>query len=417
MRNKLPFVLFVLLLTSFLLVEHLDRPGLSAAMLQIEGKAKVDPALRAFVADYETFLGQQLEAEGVPGAAVAIIKDESLVLLRGYGQRSLAGQDSVDIHTVFRVASLSKGFTGVLAGMLVEEGKLAWDEPVLTRLPDLQLRPEANAGELELRHLLSHTSGLPRHTYSNLLNMGMAFSAILARLPQVKPTHPIGTYHNYQNVIFSLAGNMMEQASGQAFPDLLQGHIFNPLGMGDASATYDAMLATENVALPHQRGKDGYLPARVEPKYYEVIPAAGVNASIADMAQWLHLLLGNRPGIASPALLDQVFEPFVEIPTNDRVLRNWQNLQAAHYAMGWRILQLPGIELVQHSGFVNGYRCEIAFSREEKIGIVILANAPSASVGYGIQAFFEQYLARMKPEEGQAGGISRASAAPSISPK
>jgi beta-lactamase class C len=390
MKNKLPFVIFVLLLASFLLVGHLERPALSAALVQAE-EPVADAALQAFVADYEAFVRQQLEAEGVPGAAVAIIKDESLLLLRGYGVRSVSSMDSVDIHTVFRLASLSKGFTGILAGVLAEEGKLRWDEPVLDRLPGLRLHPEAQAERWQLRHLLSHTTGLPRHTYSNLLNGGMAFKDILARLPQVKPVNPFGTSHDYQNVIFSLAGNMMEQATGQAFPDLLQTRLFNPLGMGDASATYDAMTATVNVALPHKWGKNGFLPERLKPNYYEVIPAAGVNASIADMAQWLNLLLGNRPDIAPPHLLDQAFEPAVEMLLNDRVLKYWTSLESAHYAMGWRVLQLPGLRLIQHSGFVNGYRCEIAFSREEKIGIVVLANAPNAAVSHCIRAFFERY--------------------------
>ena len=104
------------------------------------------------------------------------------------------------------------------------------------------------------------------------------------------------------------------------------------------------------------------------------------------------MLMGNRPDFASDSLLSQVFHPFVEIPAGDRVLRNWRNLEMAHYAMGWRVLQLPNIQVVGHSGYVNNYRSEIAFSREEKVGIVILTNAPNSTVGQAVPAFFEQYM-------------------------
>ncbi len=395
MRKKLPALVFALFLGFFVVYQHTDMPRLEAAMYRSrmkEKSRKPDPAFQKFLGDYEVYLRRLLEAEGVPGAAVAIVRDSSIALVKTYGLRARGRRDSVDAHTVFRVASLSKGFTGILASLLVQEGLLRWDEPAYEHVLDLHMKTEEYTREIQLIHLLSHSTGLPRHTFSNLLNMGMSYPMILQRLASVKPTHSVGSYHNYQNVAFSLSGDMMESVTGQRFHVLLKERIFAPLGMEDASATLADILADSNVAMPHKWGGGSYVPTGIDPNYYEVVPAAGVNASISDMAQWLFMLLGNRPDFASDSLLSQAFHPFVEIPAGDRVLRNWENLETAHYAMGWRILQLPGIQVTGHSGYVNNYRSEIAFSREEKVGIVILTNAPNSTVGQAVPAFFDKYL-------------------------
>ncbi|MCB0567650.1 MAG: beta-lactamase family protein [Phaeodactylibacter sp.] len=395
MNKKYTLILFVVLILGFVMREQARPSRLGAAMLKYEVEQKIallDPVFSQFVKEYETFLFDQLKQEGVPGAAVAIIKDSTVALIKPYGVRSVASGEPVNLHTVFRVASLSKGFTGLLAAIMVEDGALTWEEPVYRHVPAFHLKGEAETQALQLQHVLSHTTGLPRHTYSNLLNMGMAYPSILNMLSTVELSHPVGAYHNYQNVAFSLAGDVLEDASGKALPELLASRIFNPLGMADASASFDSMRLGDNIALPHKRIKAGYAETDIEPNYYEVLPAAGVNASINDMAEWLQLLLGNRPDIASESLLNQVFRPFVEIPVRDRVLRNWDGLEAAHYGMGWRILNMKnGMVAVQHSGYVNGYRAEIAFSREEKLGIVLLTNAPNYTVGHSIPAFFEKY--------------------------
>ena len=413
MRKKYPLALFVVLFFGFFIREVARPSRLEAARLKYEINRKaalLDPAFSQFIEDYESFLWQQLEEEGVPGAAVAIIKDSTIALIRPYGARSAGSGKPVDLHTIFRVASLSKGFTGMLAGMMVEKGALSWEEPVREHVPGFRLKSEENTRNLQLQHVLSHTTGLPRHTFSNLLNMGVKYDKILSMLPGVEVTHPVGVYHNYQNVAFSLAGDVMEDVSGQPFAQLLENHIFGPLGMKDASAGYDTMRLAPNVALPHKRIAAGYAATEVEPDFYEVMPAAGVNASISDMAKWLQLLMGNRPEIVSDSLLNQVFRPFVEIPRNDRVLRNWHGLQSAHYGMGWRILKTrEGMEVIQHSGYVNGYRAEIAFSRQGRVGIVLLTNAPNYTVGHAIPAFFEQYLESCQQNDAVAQKPKRSS--------
>jgi beta-lactamase class C len=369
------------------------RPYALYNAVQQKQPVLLDVAFNEFVDQYEQWLQSQLLEEGVPGAALAIVKAGNVFLAEGYGVRDIASQKAVDQHTVFRVASLSKGFTGLLAATMVQDSLIDWDTPLCEQLPEVYFREPSYGEELRLQHLLSHTTGLPRHTYSNLLNMGRSYSNILSLLPLVEPTHPVGSYHNYQNVTFNLAGDMLSATAGCSFEALIKERIFKPLGMQDASASYESMQATSNRALPCRRIENGYAPDVLEPDYYAVPAAAGVNASISDMAKYLEMLMGEHPQVADSSLLAQVFQPYVPIPAAKYMLREWKPFESAHYAMGWRVVEKPEYTIITHSGYVNGYRAEIAFCPEEEVGIVLLSNAPNYTVGQAAPAFFERYFA------------------------
>lgn len=390
-RYLLPIGIFLILLS--LIFQHSTKPAAQTSL--IEHPESLLPSLseedQVFVEDYRAFLIEQLKTEGVPGAAFAIIMDSTLALVEGYGLRDAESSMPVDEQTVFRLASLSKGITGLLAGKMVQEGDISWDAAIRPYCYKLELYSEDFANRLKLEHLLSHSTGLPRHTYSNLLNMGVPYMEIRPQLASVAPTHDPGTYHNYQNVVFSLSGEVLAGTGGATFAELLQQKIFDPLQMWDASTGLAGMQGT-NIALPHRRAGSGYTPIAIEPNYYEVLPAAGINASITDMSKLLQALMGNEQALFPDSMLQEVFQPYVPIHLAERCVRRWDFLESAHYGMGWRVFDAPEMQIIQHSGYVNGYRSEVAFSPDEKIGIVLLTNAPNYTVGYSIPAFFEQYL-------------------------
>ncbi len=345
---------------------------------------------------YEAFVRRSMSDEAIPGVAVAIVKGDTPVLLKGFGVKQAKTSDSVSVHTVFRLASLSKGFAPVLASILKQEEKLDWDDRIIDYVPDFEVNSKEHTQNMSIRHILSHTSGLPRHAYSNLLNQGWYYDEILPKLKRVKPTHPLGVYYNYQNVVYSLIGDVIKEATDTSYAELLEKRIFEPAGMYDATATFDGILETPNVALPHWyfRGK-GYDAIEIARNYYEVIPAAGVNASIADMACWLQVLMGNRPDIISQEQLDDIFQPHVEV--NLREMRDWNgSLRRAWYALGWRVLDMHDRTIIYHGGFVNGYRTEIAFDPKDKVGIVVLSNAMSNFIGQSAPHFFDLYREMMK---------------------
>lgn len=389
-------LVLVIVLTAFYV------PANNSLWLRISGKNRVankpavqiDPEWMALTHRYKRWVQRAMEGEGVPGAAVAIVKDSTVMLLEGFGVKKAGTTDSIDTHTVFRLASLSKGFASVLAATYVEDGCLNWDDKVKGFVPYLKLRDAKHTDNMTIRHVLSHTTGLPRHTYSNLLNQGVYYDEIFNKLREVRTTHPLGTYYNYQNVVYSLIGDVVYAATDKSYARLLNERIFEPADMTDASATFEAILETPNVAFPHNLQRGGtYEVTDILRNYYEVIPAAGVNASISDMATWLQVLMGNRPDVISQEALTQIFTPQIEV--NLKEMRDWQGLRKAWYGLGWRILDFDNKMLIYHGGFVNGYRTEIAFDPRDKVGIVVLSNSVSHFIGDSVEKFFDMYEEEM----------------------
>jgi beta-lactamase class C len=351
-----------------------------------------DPDLQPLVERFEAYVTHHLEQEGVPGATIAMVKDSSVIYLKTFGLKEQHTFDSINIHTAFRLASVSKGFAPVLVGMLVEDGVLNWDDRIIDFLPDFKMSKKRHTEELTIRHVLSHTTGLPRHTYSNLLDEGWSYPEIRDMLRNVPVTHPVGAFYNYQNVAYSLVADVVEKATGKTYTQLLKERIFDPLNMRGASASFNELMSYHNIAIPHLRDRYGYQPIPISPNYYTVAPAAGVNATIVDMTQWLQFLLGNNPGLLAGEILDEIFRPQIDILLRDKSIGQWRDL-ADHffYALGWRVLRSDTDTIVYHGGYVNGYRSEVAMIREDNFGIVVLSNAPSNFTSECLPSFFEMY--------------------------
>lgn len=355
-------------------------------------EVRPDPALAPLLAEFERFVRQRLQEENIPGAAIAVVKDSNLIYLNTFGLKEKMSYDSIDFHTSFRLASVSKGFAPVLTGVLVEEGVLDWDDRVVDYLPDFRLHSRSQTDVLTLRHVLSHTTGLPRHTYSNLLDDGVPYSEIIERLPKVQLAHRVGAYYNYQNVAYSLIGDVIEAATGKSYQALLEEKIFQPLNMKDASTSYEAMVEGGNFALPHRRRRGDYTTTDLSRTYYDASPAAGVNASITDLSKWMRFLLGHQPDLLSKQTLAEIFRPHIGIPLNDKALGSWRSsIDEAHYALGWRVLESGADKLVYHGGYVNSFRAEIALHPTDQLGIAVLTNAPSRFISDCLPTFFKQY--------------------------
>ncbi len=352
----------------------------------------LDAATAALVNGYDSFIRGSIDQEQFPGAAVVIVKDGAVIFSKGYGVKTLNTTDSVNTYTLFRLASLSKGFASVLAGILVEDGLFSWDDPVVKYLPDFRLRSKEYTEALTLRHVLSHTTGLPRQTYSNLIEAGNSYAQARNRLREVRPAHPPGTRYNYQNVAYSLIGDVAEKTTGRRFEDLLYRRIFMPLEMTNAGSGYgNYFIDTSNVAWPHRLIKNAYTRIPVSPNYYEVAPAAGVNACAADMGNWLLFLLGHRPDVMSKETLDTLFSKQIAVPLVETNFRAFPKAAEAWYGLGWRGVLSNGRKVVYHGGYVNGFRSEIAFIPSEDIGIAVLTNAPSWFINSSVPRFLEMY--------------------------
>lgn len=350
-----------------------------------------NPYLQGLINDYERYFADSLRVSGIPGAAVVIVKDSQVVYQRGFGVKFAGSRDSVNAQTVFRVGSLSKGFAAVLTGILVQEGHLKWEDPVVKYLPDFALNSPEQTLRIRLHHLLSHTTGLPYQAFSNLIEDGYDLPEIIRQFSRVKLYGKEGEVFNYQNAAYSVIEEVIWQVMGKTYQQLLTEKIFQPAGMHSASASYRAMVLRRNKSFSHEFNGRQWVKTRITGKYYNTAAAGGVNASAEDMGKWLVVLLGHRPDVVKPTTLDSVFQPV--IPTNNErhYFANWPGQKEAFYARGWRVLQNNSETYICHGGYVNGFRADIALNPAEGIGICVLFNAATGFTHQATPAFFRRY--------------------------
>jgi len=354
-------------------------------------KKVVDPelvrqhkALQKELADnVAAYFKQAINSGDIVGAGVSIVKGDSILLSDGYGKRSVDGKDKVDGKTVFRLGSLSKGFTGVLAADLKAEGKLNWDDKVSDYLPQFQLGDQNNSDKVRLSHILSHTSGTPYHSFTNLVEAGLPMEKIAGRFSEVKPFSKPGEMYSYQNAMFALSGEVMKKATGKDITQLLQNRFFRPLGMKTAVTDYETLIAQENIARPHSKWRKGWKSRKLTDHYDNAVAAGGINASALDMAKWMNFLLGHNPEVMSESAVAEAFEPQVEINIGRKYYKKWPGHKTSYYAFGWRIHEFED-EVTQkkttmwhHGGSVNSFRNEIAILPETDLGICVLLNSNS----------------------------------------
>lgn len=351
-----------------------------------------NPYVERFAQEYATLAEEAYAETRVPGAAVVVVKDTSVIYINGFGVREMGEPDSVDIHTVFRLGSVSKGFAAILAGTLVDDSLLAWDDKVRAYLPDFTLHSPEQTRRINIKHLLSHTTGLPYHTYTNLVEYGDSILSIAALFKDINLIAEEGQIYSYQNAAYGLIEEVAKSATGQDYNALLISRLFAPLDMTDASVTHHAITGNPNRAKPHVRTTRSWRAYPVSTKYYNAVSAGGINASISDMGEWLQLLLGNRPGVISEAALDTIFTPVVRTKNEHRYFRKWPQVQEAYYGLGWRVLDCtPHDTLVYHGGYVNSYRSEIAVNRKEKLAVCVLASVPGSFTSQCIRGTFDLY--------------------------
>lgn len=315
----------------------------------------------------------------IPGLAMAIVQGDEVLSLRGYGVVDSKLRDPVTPDTVFRVASLSKAFAGTLSALLVREGAMDWDSPIVNQLPAFTLRDGQAAQKISVRQVLSHQVGLPYNTYDRDLEADQPYPLLASKLAEAPLTCPPGECYAYQNIAFSLVGDMVFAATGDFYAAQVEKRLFQPLGMYGATYGRDALEHSPSWARPHVRSGGTWVPVRPKENYYRVPPAAGVNASVRDMAQWLVAQMGHRPDVLPPELLAQIQSPQVRTPGEIRG-GGWrrERLRDAHYGLGWRIYDYAGHRLVFHAGAVQGYRAMIGFLPDRDIGVVVLWNSESA---------------------------------------
>ncbi|MFO7670972.1 MAG: serine hydrolase domain-containing protein [Bacteroidales bacterium] len=356
------------------------------------------PPLRDFV----SYMDRELDSSHTVGAAYTIVHSGSIGYTRTFGERRRGSGQEVDAHTLFRLASVSKGFAGALACLMEKEGLISLDDRVVDCYPGFKLKDSVSTRDMTIKNLLSHTTGLVPYAFDNLVEADQSLPDIVARLDEVDISGSPGTIYSYQNVMFSMWDPIVRRATGTPYQILVDEMIFKPLGMKDASVGMIADTTSLNMAYPHVRGRDGFIPLMPHQGYYNVLPAAGVNASISDMGQWLMALLGHHSTVFPDTISKMLAEPLIYTPLKYNYTRNWQPFRERYYSLGWRIYLYRGRKIVYHGGYIRGYRAEIAFCPSEDLGIAFMQNSPNDLASKVVPRFFDLYFDHqeqlLKPE-------------------
>lgn len=355
----------------------------------------------------QLYFDKAIANRDIVGAGVSIIQGDSILFSNGFGKRSFDTDKRVDGKTVFRLGSLSKGFTGVLAASLQVENTLDLNKKLTEYVPQFQLGDSSHTQKITLSHVLSHSAGTPYHSYTNLVEAGLPMSEIAKRFNEVNPISEPGMMYSYQNAIFALSQEAMKKATGKDMATLLKNRFLIPLGMTSVSMDHNTLTKARNVALPHARYRRGWKKLQLRDRYYNAIAAGGINASSLDMAKWMRFLLGHNPEVLPQSAIQEAFCPSIDIKYNNKYYQRWPNHVQSHYGFGWRIhtFRDDNTNMEQtvwhHGGSVNNYRNEIALYPAEDLGICVLLNSNSKMARHVIPDLYSivEEVFRETPED------------------
>lgn len=353
------------------------------AVLALLLLAPVASAQELDVEAFAQYAQASFEAYDVPGASVAIVKDGSVVLTRGFGVRTLGETTPVDADTLFAIASNTKAFSAAVLASLVDEGELSWDDRVIDHLPEFRVYDPYATREFTVRDLLSHRSGNASQA-GDLLWLRSTFTRdeIVHRIRFIEPAYGFRSRYGYQNVMFVAAGELAEAITGERWDDLVAERIFEPLKMTSTNTSIRARTAAGNWATPHVP-KDGK-PVVIEFENVDNLGGAGaINSSAHDLARWLMLQLGRGTlgdvHVFSEEQSEQMWTAHIPIGigSSSPELRDRQPSFAA-YGLGWRLKDYRGRKLVHHGGGLAGMTSLTTMVPEENLGIVVLTNSETS---------------------------------------
>ena len=330
----------------------------------------------------------------VPGLAIAVIKDDRIVFIKGFGLRESGKAGAVDERTLFAIGSATKSFTVASLALLVDEGKLKLDDPVVKYLPGFQLYDPHVTQEVTIRDLLSHRTGLPRANNSLLIPYDRAET--VRRMRFLKPVAGLRSRFTYQNQMYLAAGLVVERISGLSWDEFVRRRILDPLGMKASNTSINSLKGQANVATPHAKiqGTIKALPYRSIDSY---APAGAVNSNAFEMAQWIRLQLGGGSfegkQLLTPAIVRQTHALHTPIGIGPQTEKLFPTTHFQGYGMGWFMRDYRGRKVVEHGGNVDGMSAQVGMIPEEKLGIVILTNRDNSPLPEALMYYvFDAYL-------------------------
>lgn len=333
-------------------------------------------------ASIDRTVARTMEAFEVPGVAVGIVKDGKLVFAKGYGVRELGKPELVGPRTLFQIGSNTKAFTAAALAMLVDAGKLRWDDRVIDHLPQFRLYDAYVTREFTIRDLLSHRSGLGTGAGDLMFFPETDFTReeLIHGLRHLKPVTSFRTEYDYDNVLYVVAGEVVAAIGGESWEDFVAKRLLAPLGMSPCAPTYERVTDRSDMASPHVR-VDGHIKTIPVEKLQLSAAAGAINCSIDGMAKWLQTQLAHGKATNGQAIFSA--ERSAEMWSMNTVKPIQPELAAltqthfAGYALGWDVHDSFGRKIVSHTGGVPGTVTWITLVPELQLGVMVFTNQQS----------------------------------------
>lgn len=346
-----------------------------AAYAQDNVTIPTNEEFKKIIADFDQYAAKAMVDWKIPGMAVGIVRDGKLVFAKGYGVKTLGGNDPVTENTIFQIGSTTKAFTSTLAAMLVDEGKFKWDDKVVDRAPDFMMYDPWVTREFQVVDLMSQHSGMPAYAADSLFFMGYDRPYIRKSVRNIKPVSSFRAKFAYVNNLWLVVAQIIEKYSGKSWEQFLKERIFDPLKMVNSSADMQSFLNAKDVSSLHELsgGKIGVLPKNWEFLDWSYVagPAGAINSNIVDMAKWLAFQMNNGHAgdkqLVSEENMKVIHSPKTVIGLSGEPHKN------IYYCMGWIYHEHSPYPFIWHDGGTL-MKTMLAYVPEQKIGIIVLSN-------------------------------------------
>jgi len=327
---------------------------------------------------FDAYVAAGMKQWNVPGLAIAIVRGEQ-TYIKGYGVRSIDGHEPVDGKTVFAIGSSSKAFTAAMLGMLVDEHKIAWDDPLTKDLPGFEMFDPWVTREVTLRDALTHRAGLSAglDEFALWYSSGLSRDEIVHRIRYLPPAYSFRSKFEYDNLMVLAAGQVIPAITGLTWDRFLSERLFVPLGMSDSNSSTRALAGNANVSQPHEEihGKLRRISYR---EIDNIGPAGSINSNVTDMSHWVRMLLdggmydGHR--LLSPSTVAQLFTPQTIMPLESPWTLYAPASNFLDYGLNWLLYDYHGHKMVQHAGNIDGMTAMVSLVPDLHLGIVVLTN-------------------------------------------
>jgi CubicO group peptidase (beta-lactamase class C family) len=347
--------------------------ALTSSIVVAQQQQSVEARLKGF----DSYMEQVMKDWNAPGIAIGIVMGDKLVFAKGYGFRDYGKKLPYTATTTQPIASNTKLFTAVAAGLLVEEGKLRWDDPIKQFVPSIRFYNDELDRSVTIRDMLSHRTGVTRHD-SIWYKSAFTRRELWDRLRYLEPTAPIRTKFLYNNLMFTAAGQLIEELSGKTWEQFVQRRIFDPLNMSHSTLTIEDNIKGPEPAVPYSERRDSTELYR-QPYYtaeVAIAPAGAINSNVEDLSRWVIALLnkGKVDGkqVIPEAVLRETMAPSLGLPNSTLESRGWGENLNSYYGMGRTVSSYRGHLLALHGGDLPGFHSQISIMPNDSLGVIVL---------------------------------------------